>query len=205
MESPLKAAGHQGAAVALQAALERSIAAHQRLLSTGPETLEKIALTLVRTLESGHKIILFGNGGSAADAQHVAAELVGRFQKERKALAAIALTANTSILTAVANDYLFDQIFARQVLALAMPDDVVVGISTSGRSSNVLRGVKAGKSRGALTIGFTGGEGSQLSKAVDICFCAPASSTARIQELHLAAWHAICEFIDLAVTVDHGG
>ncbi|MBI3951343.1 MAG: SIS domain-containing protein [Acidobacteria bacterium] len=176
---------------------------HQQMLNESLPVLVQVTQTFVRAIRTGHKILLFGNGGSAADAQHVAAELIGRFLRESEPWPAIALTTDTSILTAVGNDWEFADIFARQVRALARPGDVVVGISTSGRSPNVLRGLETGKTLGAITIGFTGRHGGEMGKYSDICFRAPADATPRIQELHLLAWHAVCELVEnsLASTV----
>jgi D-sedoheptulose 7-phosphate isomerase len=140
-----------------------------------------------------------GNGGSAADAQHVAAELVGRFALEREPLPALALTTDTSILTAVANDWDFKEIFARQVRAHARHGDVVVGISTSGKSANVVRALEAARERGAVTIAFTGRNGGALAKVADVSFRAPDAGTARVQELHLLAWHGVCEVVEAAL------
>jgi len=177
-----------------------SMGAHQRLLAESLPTLGKVALTFIQALRTRHRILFFGNGGSAADAQHIAAELVGRFARDREPWSAIALTTDTSILTAVGNDWDFSQIFVRQVRALGRPGDVVVGISTSGRSPNVLRGLEAGRALGAVTIGFTGSAGGAMGDLCDVCFCAPAESTPRIQELHLLAWHAICEIVETELT-----
>jgi D-sedoheptulose 7-phosphate isomerase len=179
----------------------QSIEAHRRLLAESLPTLARIAARFITALRTGHTILLFGNGGSAADAQHVAGELVGRFSQESEPWPAIALTTDTSILTAVGNDWEFADIFARQVRALAKPDDVVVGISTSGGSPNVLRGLEAARSRGAATIGFTGLKGSAMVEYVDDCFLAPADSTPRIQELHILAWHSVCEMVEAELMV----
>jgi D-sedoheptulose 7-phosphate isomerase len=179
-----------------------SIAAHQRVLDRSIPVLANIARIFVRTLRSGRKILLFGNGGSAADAQHVAGELVGRFSKESEPWPAIALTTDTSILTAVGNDWDFSEIFSRQVRGLARPGDVVVGISTSGRSPNVLRGLEAGRQRGATVIGFTGANGGTMSEYADECFLAPAHETPRIQELHILAWHSVCEMVESELLKD---
>jgi D-sedoheptulose 7-phosphate isomerase len=173
-----------------------SIAAHERLLDESLPVLIDVAAVFVHALRAGHKLLFFGNGGSAADAQHIAGELVGRFLRESDPWPAIALTTDTSILTAVGNDWDFADIFARQVRALVRPGDVVIGISTSGRSANVLRGLEDAQKRGAMTIGFTGAGGGEMVAACDICFCAPASATPRIQELHILAWHAICEIVE---------
>ena len=182
--------------------VNESAAAHQRLLGDSLSVLAQVAQTFVRAIHTGHKILLFGNGGSAADAQHVAAELVGRFSREREPWPAIALTTDTSVMTAVANDREFAEIFARQVQALARLGDVVVGISTSGRSPNICRGLRAGRDRGAVTVGFTGAEGGVICQYSDVCFHAPAQSTPRVQELHLVAWHAVCEIVEAELTTE---
>ena len=167
-----------------------------RLGDAAAEAVLAIAQSVADALKRGHKLLLFGNGGSAADAQHVAAELVGRFARERRAWPAIALTTDSSILTAVGNDYGFEYIFARQIEALAQPGDIAVGISTSGRSANVLKGLAAARLKGAKCLGFTGGAGGDLPSRCDLCFIAPADKTARIQELHLAVWHAVCDLVE---------
>jgi D-sedoheptulose 7-phosphate isomerase len=169
---------------------------HRRMTAESTEVVLNIARAIADALKRGNKVLLFGNGGSAADAQHVAAELIGRFARERRALPAIALTTDSSILTAVGNDYGFDAIFARQVEALALPGDIVVGISTSGRSPNVLRALEVACQKGAHTIGFSGGDGGELPGCCDLCFIAPAVKTARIQELHIAVWHAVCDLVE---------
>jgi D-sedoheptulose 7-phosphate isomerase len=181
------------------------------------EHFEAIAQTMVRLAESqadpimraleavkkaivdGHKVLLFGNGGSAADAQHLAAEFVGRFRHERPALPALALTVNTSVLTAIGNDYTFELIFARQVQALGRAGDVAIGISTSGRSPNVLAGISAAAELGLTTIGFTGGDGGVLADRADIAIIVPATDTARIQECHIAIGHLLCDASDSAI------
>jgi D-sedoheptulose 7-phosphate isomerase len=159
----------------------------------------KIANAIIETYKKGGKVLLFGNGGSAADAQHIAAELVGKYKLIRNPLPAIALTVNTSILTACANDYGYETIFAKQVQALAAKDDVVIGISTSGSSPNVLEGIKAAKEKGAITVGFTGEEGSELGKSVDICLAVPSKETPRIQESHITAGHIICFLVEKSI------
>jgi D-sedoheptulose 7-phosphate isomerase len=163
------------------------------------DTLVAIADRLTACLDGGGTIYLCGNGGSAADAQHVAAEFVGRFLRERRPLPAIALTCNTSILTAIGNDYDFAQIFARQVRAHVTPRDCVVGISTSGRSPNVLEALRAAREIGACTIGFTGAQGQHLAALCDECLLAPSASTPRIQEAHLLAWHLVCDRVESGV------
>jgi D-sedoheptulose 7-phosphate isomerase len=185
---------------AMRRIVTESLAAHQRLLTQSLPQLARVALTFLRTIRSGHKILLFGNGGSAADAQHVAAELVGRFAREREPWAALALTTDSSILTAVSNDWEFADVFARQVRALARPGDVAAGISTSGCSPNVLRALEAARVAGAVAVGFTGENGGAMRDRCDLCFCAPAQSTARIQELHLLAWHSVCELVEAELT-----
>jgi len=179
-----------------------SLTAHQRFMEESLPTLVQVAQAFVRALRSGRKILLFGNGGSAADAQHVAGELVGRFLRESEPWPAIALTTDSSILTCVGNDWEFADVFARQVRALARPGDVVVGISTSGRSPNVLRGLEDARKRGAVTVGFTGAEPREMGARCDLCFCAPAHATPRIQELHLLAWHTICEIVEEQMLCD---
>jgi len=165
-------------------------------------TLAVIGARLLECLRKGGTIYLCGNGGSAADAQHVAAEFVGRFLRERRPLPAIALTCNTSILTAIGNDYDFSQVFARQVRACVGPIDCVVGISTSGKSANVLEALRAARERGAMTIGFTGSGGHELAALCDECLLAPSDQTPRIQEAHLVAWHLICDLVERGVMTE---
>ena len=155
------------------------------------------ALTLTaETVLAGRTVFFCGNGGSAADAQHLAAEFVGRFVRERDGLPAIALTTDTSILTAVGNDYGFDTVFSRQVKALARPDDLVVGLSTSGNSANVLAAFAAAQKAGAKTIAFTGRSGGKMKEIADCTIAVPADVTARIQEMHIMIGHILCEWID---------
>jgi D-sedoheptulose 7-phosphate isomerase len=156
---------------------------------------------LVAALRAGGKILLYGNGGSAADAQHIAAELVGRFVRQRDGLPAIALTTDTSALTAIANDYGYDDVFARQVRALGRAGDAAIAISTSGKSPSVLRAVDACKALGIRTIGLTGGDGGQLASAVDVALVVTASTfSARIQETHITIGHVLCELVDAALS-----
>ena len=154
---------------------------------------------VVSTLKSGNKIILFGNGGSAADAQHIAAELVGRFTQERKALAAIALTCNSSNLTCIGNDYGFEQIFVRQLEALGKPDDLAIGISTSGTSPNVIAAVSVAKKLGLKTACLSSTKSDQLTKLADVAIAVDSSDTARIQEAHITLGHIICELAEKAL------
>ncbi|MBA7668791.1 Phosphoheptose isomerase [subsurface metagenome] len=160
------------------------------------DEIEKVASVIVQAYRRGNKLILFGNGGSAADAQHVAAEMVNKFELERDAIPTIALTTDTSILTSVANDDDFSHIFARQLEALVSRGDVAVAISTSGNSLNVLEGVRVAKERGATTVGFTGMDGGRLVKLVDLVLRAPSEKTPRIQELHITFFHIICHLVE---------
>ena len=158
--------------------------------------IDEITRVIVHAYRENKKVILFGNGGSAADAQHLAGELVGKFYLERKALAAIALTTNTSELTAIANDYSFNRVFARQVEALVNPGDIVIGITTSGNSLNVIEGIKEAKLRRAITIGFTGASGGKLKENVDYLLKVPSEDTPHIQESHIMIGHIICYLIE---------
>jgi D-sedoheptulose 7-phosphate isomerase len=160
------------------------------------------ALLIGDCLAAGGKLLLFGNGGSAADAQHLAAEFVGRFVVERHGLAAIALTTDSSILTAVANDYGFERVFARQIEALARPGDVAIGISTSGNSPNIIEAVNKAKKQNLKTIGLAGKDGGMLAKSVDIPITVAAENTARIQECHIAIGHILCELVENASAHD---
>jgi len=153
-------------------------------------------------LRAGGKLLLFGNGGSAADAQHLAAEFVGRFVRERAGLPAIALTTDSSILTAIGNDYGFDQIFARQVQALGRPDDVAIAISTSGNSPNIIEGMKAAKKGCLKTIGLSGKDGGLLAKEADVAISIASRSTARIQECHISVGHLLCELTEEDLEAD---
>ena len=161
-----------------------------------PEKLETCAKYVEKALAEGHKVLFCGNGGSAADSQHLTAEFVGRFQKERKGLPAIALTVDTSILTAVANDYGYDTVFARQVQALGEPGDVLVGISTSGNSKNVLLAIEEARAKGITCIGMTAEGGGKMAASCDICLAVPAKVTARAQEMHILMGHILCELVD---------
>ena len=193
------AGGSEGRRQALGRVVADSQQAHGRIGGDHLAVLDRIAHELANAIAGGRKILIFGNGGSAADSQHVAGELVGRLARESDPWPAIALTTDTSILTCVGNDWSFAEVFRRQVRALARPGDVVVGISTSGRSENVLLGLSAARQIGAVTIGFAGATPGPLGDAVDVCFRAPASTIPRIQELHLLAWHAVCEVVEAAL------
>lgn len=178
--------------------LRESIKVKQLMLADNSmlELLGAVALEGIKTLESGGKIILFGNGGSAADAQHIAAEFVGRYLRNRRALAAMTLTTNTSSLTAIGNDYSYEEIFARQVQAIGKQGDLAIGISTSGNSKNVIRALLAAKEQELVTVGMTGKSGGQMRHSVDYCFCVPSDRTPRIQEAHIFIGHALCEIIE---------
>jgi len=181
--------------------IEASITAKQRLLSS-IEVIRAVATVsqiLIGAFKQGNKAILFGNGGSAADAQHIAAEFVGRFAFDRPALPALALSVNTSCLTAIGNDYGFDLVFSRQIEALARKGDVAIGISTSGNSPNVLRAFSAAKKMELRTIGLTGATGGQLKDAVDHCICVPSNETPRIQECHILIGHIISELVEQTI------
>ena len=160
------------------------------------DVIQLMAERCKEALKSGNKVFFCGNGGSAADAQHLAAELIGRFQKERRSLASVALTTDTSILTAVANDYGYDEVFARQVEGLGRSGDVLIGISTSGNSANVVKAALKARDTGMHTIAFTGEGGGKLKDICDITFAVPSKVTARIQEMHIMVGHIICELVE---------
>jgi D-sedoheptulose 7-phosphate isomerase len=178
-----------------------SIQVKEELLKKNVGSILQISELVIKSLKEGGKLIIFGNGGSASDAQHIAAELVGRFKKDRPALAAIALTTNTSIITALANDFGYEVIFARQIEALAGKNDVIFGISTSGKAKNVAFGFKQAKRMGLKTIALTGGDGGELAKLADISLVVPSAITARIQEAHILIGHIVCELIEEASIV----
>jgi len=158
--------------------------------------IECIVESIIEAYKTGGKVVLFGNGGSAADAQHIAGELVGQFQLKRRALPAIALTTNTSTLTAVANDYGYEAVFSRQVEALVNEKDIVIGISTSGDSLNVIEAIEMAKMKGAKTVGLTGGNGGKLAEVADLVLVVPSDSTPRIQEAHITIGHIVCELVE---------
>jgi D-sedoheptulose 7-phosphate isomerase len=180
----------------IRSTIEQSIAVTRRMLETQADIIAHTAERLAVVLKQGGTIYLCGNGGSAADAQHIAAEFVGRFLRERRPLPSVALTVNTSILTAIGNDYHFDQVFARQVNACVTEKDAVCGITTSGKSPNVLEALKAAKQIGALTIGWTGEPGKPLDEHCELCLKVPTTATPRIQEAHIVAWHIVCDLIE---------
>ena len=182
---------------AIEQLFAESVRTKQAFLVENAAALERAIELVTDAVGAGHKLLLFGNGGSAADAQHIAAEFVGRFRRERRARPAIALTTDTSALTAIANDYGYDEVFARQVRALGNTGDVAIALSTSGRSPSVLRAVEACRAGGLGTIGLTGGDGGQLAGMVDVSLRASASTlSARIQETHILVGHVICELVD---------
>lgn len=162
--------------------------------------LQRIAAEMTEALLRGNKVLWCGNGGSAADSQHLAAELVGRFRRERRALPSIALTTDTSILTAVGNDYGYEQVFRRQVEALCVPGDVVVGLSTSGSSRNVCLALEAARSLGAVTVAFTGAGGGVMKGVADLALCVASKDTARIQEGHILCGHMLCDWVELEIS-----
>jgi D-sedoheptulose 7-phosphate isomerase len=181
--------------------IEASIAVKERLLSS-PEviaTIAEVSEVLLRSMERGNKTLLFGNGGSASDAQHIAAEFIGRFAFDRPALPALALSVNASSLTAIGNDYGFDLVFSRQIEALGRPGDVAIGISTSGNSENVIRAVSSAKRLGLPTVGLTGSKGGELKNTVDYCIRVPSDETPRIQECHILIGHIISELVEEAL------
>lgn len=160
------------------------------------QQIERIAAAIKQALANGNKVLFCGNGGSAADSQHLAAEFVGRFQKERQGLPAIALTVDTSILTAVGNDYGFERVFARQVEALGQAGDVLVGISTSGNSPNVVQAIELAKAKGMYCVGMTAAGGGKMAQICDECIAVPVQVTARAQEMHILIGHILCELVD---------
>jgi len=178
--------------------LQESMQIKEALLAQA-DLIQQIADRLIEALKGRHKILVCGNGGSAADAQHMVAELMGRFALERRPFPAIALTTNTSTLTALANDYGYETVFSRQVEALAEPGDVLIGISTSGSSLNVIRAIEAAKTWGAFTIGLTGWDGGKLKNVAHLCLCIHSCSTPRIQEAHITVIHILCELVEKAL------
>ena len=176
------------------------IETHKKMLAEfeqgGLETIVAAAETITKALKQNGTIYICGNGGSAADAQHIASELVGKFQRERKALAAVALTTDTSVITSIANDYGYENVFGKQVEALVTQGDILWTISTSGASPNIIAAADLAKKKGACILAFTGRTNSKLEQIADICFCANDKSTARSQEIHQIAYHIICELVE---------
>jgi D-sedoheptulose 7-phosphate isomerase len=181
--------------------LKQSLAALERTHGDAPllANARKIAAVMIAALRAGNKILLIGNGGSAADAQHIATEIIGRYKQDRPGWAAIALTTDTSALTSIANDYGFEQVFTRQVEGLGKPGDVLLALSTSGRSPNVVAAVRKARECGLVSIGFTGTKGDALGAHCDHLFVAPRDDTAVIQQIHLTIAHGICDEIEQAL------
>lgn len=177
-------------------AFEISADVKNEFIRTHAERVVEVGQLLIRAFRDGKKVLLFGNGGSATDASHIAAEFVGRYRRERSALPALALATDMAALTCIANDYDYADIFSRQIQAHGRKGDVAIAISTSGNSLNVIRGVEAAHERGIVTVGWTGGTGGKLVDVVDYCFSVPSSVTARIQECHITLGHVLCEFIE---------
>lgn len=179
--------------------IEKSFKEHESVLEKSKSLyfkIEEIAKECMKALKSGNKILICGNGGSAADSQHIAAEFVARYSRERKSLPAIALTTDTSILTAISNDYEYNKIFSRQIESIGNSGDVLIGISTSGKSESVINAIKSANFKGLKTISFTGKDGGNLAKVSNISLIIPSNITARIQEMHILCAHIICEIID---------
>lgn len=188
-----------------RAIFDEHLAVAQRTRESLMAEVEALGTALANAIEGGGKLLVFGNGGSAADAQHFAAELTGHFAMERDPLPAIALTTDSSALTAIGNDYSFADVFARQATALAAPGDVAVGISTSGRAENVVRGIEAARARGAETWALTGGTGARLREVAEHSIVVPSDVTARIQEMHITIIHAVCTLLDERIAARRGG
>lgn len=184
----------------IQKDIQSGIDVKRKVLETQVPLIERAAQMVVECLRGGHKLLFFGNGGSASDSQHLAAEFVGRYENERRALPAIALTTDTSILTAVGNDYGYDRVFERQLEALGRAGDVAFAISTSGNSKNVLVGVAKARALGIRTIGFLGRDGGKLKDLVDLAIVIPSEKTSRIQECHIMIGHILCERVDEALS-----
>ncbi|MBW1897375.1 MAG: D-sedoheptulose 7-phosphate isomerase [Deltaproteobacteria bacterium] len=176
--------------------LEESIRVKERFIKENADTLLSLAQRMAGCFASDHKLLMFGNGGSAADAQHIAAEFVNRFAVERKPLPALALTTDTSIITSISNDYSFDDIFSKQIEALGQKDDMALAISTSGNSRNVILAVETARLGGLYTVGLTGGGGGELGRCCDLALIVDSKSTPRIQESHALAGHILCELVE---------
>lgn len=183
---------------------QRSIEVKQTFLQSNMGSLGIVVSKIVQAFEMGRKVLLFGNGGSAADAQHLSAEFVNRFLYDRPALPAIALTTDTSVVTSISNDYDYNRIFSRQIEALGKEGDIAIGISTSGNSANVLLGLQKAKEMGLYTVALSGGDGGKIKSAADICLTVPCRETPRIQEAHITIGHAVCELVEEAVCPREG-
>ncbi len=184
--------------------LQKSVNEHISVASSIFDLLPdigKVASILIDAFSKGNKLLIFGNGGSASDAQHIAAELVGRFVKERAGLPAIALNTDTSILTSVGNDYGYESVFSRQIEALSKPGDVVMGISTSGNSKNVVKALKIASTLNCQTVGLLGKDGGEIKEITDINIIVPSDTTARIQEMHILIGHMLCEAVDYSIAI----
>ena len=181
--------------------LKRSLVALERATQDAAmlACARKVAEAIVAALAAGNKLLIIGNGGSAGDAQHIAAEIVGRYKRERPAYPALALTTDTSALTAIANDYGYERVFERQVEGLGVPGDVLLALSTSGRSPSILAALRAGRKRGLVTVGFTGSKGQAMGADCDHLLMAPVDETPVVQQIHLAVAHAICDFVEQAL------
>jgi D-sedoheptulose 7-phosphate isomerase len=180
--------------------LESSIEVHKRLIETCLPAMTVAADALIAAYRGGHKALFFGNGGSASDAQHLAAEFLGRYLRERRPMPAVALDTNTSAMTAIANDYGYEHVFSRQLQALAVAGDVAVGISTSGNSRSVLEALSMARNLGLYTIGLSGATGGRMRELVDVLIAAPSNDTPRIQECHILVGHALCDAVELAIS-----
>ncbi len=185
--------------------LEESANIKRMMAQSLADTIVDAAQMILKAYQAGGKVLLIGNGGSAADAQHIAAELIGRFQLERTGLPAIALTTNTSALTALANDYEYDAVFSRQLEALASNKDILIAITTSGTSPNILKAVEAAHSKGVYVVGLTGGNGGKLKDMADLTIMVPSDNTARIQEAHITIGHIICHLVEKGLFNESSG
>ena len=181
------------------ASLRETVRVHEALAASQPRLIAHAAQAMTAAVRRGRKIIWFGNGGSATQSQHMAAEFVGRFSKERRSLPSLSLTENMASITAIGNDYSFEHIFSRQLEGLAQHGDIAVGLSTSGNSRNVLQGLRAARTLGLTTIGLTGSSGGQMTALCDLCLCVPSTTTARIQEVHLTIGHILCALVEDAL------
>lgn len=183
----------------IRTTLRESAALKQRVAEQMTDLIARMAQVIIDALRAGHKVAFAGNGGSAADAQHLSGELIGRFRLDRPAYAGLALTTDTSILTAIGNDYGFEEVFARQVEGLLTAGDVLVVLSTSGNAANCIQAIHSARRKGVITIGMTGETGGRMASLCDLCLCVPHTSTARIQEVHITVGHIICGMVEQAL------